>query len=207
MKTSLRAFKRLTEEIRFRFSRNPQLAGRYQLPSLLNARGLAGTGIEVGVFEGWYSNYLLTHWRGRRLISVDPWQVWESGYADDCNRDQPAMDQIYHRACQTLQPHGQRSEIWRLTSQEASTKLSDASLDFVYIDAQHHEAAVTDDLNRWYPKLRSGGMLSGHDYMDGTFDFGVFGVRTAVDHFTRQHHLQLWVTRELLSPSWFLFKP
>lgn len=207
MKTALRSLKRRAEEIRFRLSRNPTLSGRYQLPSLLNARGLGGTGVEVGVFEGWYSDYLLTHWHGQRLISIDPWRAWGDAYTDDCNRNQPAMERIYHRASQTLQRHGRRSEIWRLTSQEAADKIADASLDFVYIDAQHHEAAVTDDLNRWHPKLRSGGMLGGHDYLDGTFEFGVFGVKTAVDNFVRLHSLRLQVTRERLSPSWYLFKP
>ncbi len=207
MKASLRSLKRLAEEIRFRLSRNPRLNGRYQLPSLLNARGLRGIGVEVGVYEGWFSDYLLTHWRGNQLISVDPWQAWGAEYTDDCNQRQQAMDQIYTSARQRLQRHGRRSDVWRLTGEAAAARFSDEALDFVYIDAQHHEAAVTADLHQWYPKVKAGGMLAGHDYMDGAFSFGQFGVKSAVDKFVRHHQLGVHITRETDSPSWFIFKP
>ena len=40
------------------------------------------------------------------------------------------------------------------------------SLDFIYIDARHDYKAVWDDLEAWFPKLRKGGLFSGHDYVD-----------------------------------------
>ncbi|MBU6400579.1 MAG: class I SAM-dependent methyltransferase [Verrucomicrobia bacterium] len=202
----LRPLKRRAEEVMFRFSSHPRLRGRYQLPTLLNARGLLGVGLEVGVFEGWFSNYLLNGWRGRRLISVDPWRAWGADYHDPCNQTQAEMDRCYETTRQLLAPHGGRSEIWRSTSQDAAAKVADASLDFVYIDAQHHETAVTEDLQLWYPKLRPDGLLAGHDYMDAEFGWGSFGVKTAVDRFVAAQHLLLGVTGEAWAPSWFLFK-
>src|SRR5436190_1026758 len=47
--------------------------GRGELPFVLNARRLLGTGAEIGVQEAGFSTHLLRHWRGRRLVSVDPW--------------------------------------------------------------------------------------------------------------------------------------
>jgi len=41
----------------------------------------------------------------------------------------------------------------------------DASLDAVYIDSEHSYRCVMDTYRRWMPKLKSGGYLSGHDYM------------------------------------------
>lgn len=203
----LRPGKRWLEEMCFRLSARPRCRRQYQLPSLLNARGLSGLGVEVGVFEGAFSAFLLANWRGRKLISVDPWLAWGDEYVDDCNQDQARMDRFQETARQRLAPFGDRSEIWRLTSREAAAQVHDASLDFVYIDAQHHEAAVTEDLNLWYPKLRSGGLFAGHDFLDGSFSYGVFGVKTAVTQFVEKHHLDLQATREPSSPSWFLFKP
>ena len=66
---------------------------------------------------------------------------------------------------------------------------------------------MNTDLNHWYPKVKAGGVLAGHDYMNGTFSFGQFGVKSAVDNFVRHRQLQLQITREKESPSWFLFKP
>lgn len=202
----IRPLKRRWEEARYRQTPNPKLAGRWQLPSLLNARDLYGTGVEIGVCEGWFSCYLLENWRGTKLISVDPWKHFAAGYVDGCNVGQAEMDAICARATARLAVFGRRSEIWRLLGDEAAAKIPAGSLDFVYIDAQHHYEAVKADLATWYPKLKTGGLLAGHDYMDGSLDVGEFGVKSAVDEFTAQHQLDLHVTGESFAPSWFVHK-
>jgi len=40
----------------------------------------------------------------------------------------------------------------------------DESLDFVYIDADHTYEIVKKDIESWYPKVKIGGILAGHDY-------------------------------------------
>jgi len=37
-------------------------------------------------------------------------------------------------------------------------------LDFVYIDGDHNYEAVKKDLEMYYPKVKKGGLFSGHDY-------------------------------------------
>jgi len=49
-------------------------------------------------------------------------------------------------------------------STEASRLYDDASLDFVFIDADHSYEAVMDDLRSWLPKIKPGGVIAGHDY-------------------------------------------
>ena len=36
----------------------------------------------------------------------------------------------------------------------------------MFIDARHSYDAVLEDLNAWWPKIRPGGILAGHDYVD-----------------------------------------
>ena len=42
--------------------------------------------------------------------------------------------------------------------------VSSVGLDFVFIDAQHDYDSVKKDIEIWTPKLKPGGLLSGHDY-------------------------------------------
>ncbi|CAE8643805.1 unnamed protein product [Polarella glacialis] len=41
----------------------------------------------------------------------------------------------------------------------------DESFDFVYVDALHDRKSVLRDLRTWWPKLRPGGVMAGHDYV------------------------------------------
>jgi predicted O-methyltransferase YrrM len=48
----------------------------------------------------------------------------------------------------------------------AADDFLDNSLDFVYIDAGHRFDDVVQDIIKWTKKVRKGGIISGHDYME-----------------------------------------
>ncbi|HXB16065.1 MAG TPA: class I SAM-dependent methyltransferase [Solirubrobacteraceae bacterium] len=157
---------------------------RLELPMLLNARHLLGTAVEVGVDEGVFSDYLLSWWRGSKLISVDAWlEMPADEYTDTCNTSQRSMEEKFEITSELLAPHGERSEIRRELSVDAAARFEPGSLDFVYLDARHDFEGVTEDLGAWFEKVRRGGLMAGHDYNDGVFVEGVHGVRSAVDSF------------------------
>lgn len=52
----------------------------------------------------------------------------------------------------------------RKSSIEAAKDFEDESLDVVYIDAEHDETSVRSDIQTWKPKVKKGGILSGHDF-------------------------------------------
>jgi predicted O-methyltransferase YrrM len=56
----------------------------------------------------------------------------------------------------------------------AAALFDDASVDCVFIDACHETQTVLSDIDKWLPKLRPGGVISGDDY-------GWDTVRAAVD--------------------------
>jgi hypothetical protein len=49
-------------------------------------------------------------------------------------------------------------------SAEAAVQFEDFSVDALYVDAAHEYEPVCNDLEAWIPKVKKGGILSGHDY-------------------------------------------
>lgn len=83
----------------------------------------------------------------------------------------------------------------KMTSEEASKSVEDASLDMVIIDASHEYDDVTKDIGLWLPKVKKGGILAGDDYselwptvrqaVDDYFGKGNFNVYTGGTWFIR----------------------
>jgi len=179
---------------------------REDFPHLLNARSLLGVGVEVGVQYGYYSEVILSAWKGKTLYSVDPWAEFDSSVYDDvANGSQDSQEAIYQGTVQRLRRFGDRSRVIRATSTAAAERFGDGQLDFVYLDAQHHYEAVKEDIRAWCPKIRRGGVLAGHDYLDGQIDEGLFGVKSAVDEFAGITETRVVLSREKRWKSWFVF--
>jgi len=52
----------------------------------------------------------------------------------------------------------------RMMSVDAAKTYQDNSLDFVFVDGDHEYEACKNDIIAWLPKMKSGGILAGHDY-------------------------------------------
>ena len=181
------------------------LGSRKETGFWLNWLGLSGDGVEVGVFKGEFSDQLLRTWRCNSLVSVDPWRHFPTTeYVDACNLSQADHDLNYAETVNRLRRYGKRSRVVRSTSEDAVAQFADESLDFVYLDAQHHYEAVKEDIDLWYPKLKRGGVLGGHDYLDGKLRTGQYGVKKAVDEFAASSGFELTLTPEHDWPSWFV---
>lgn len=190
-----------------------QLMRRRELGLLLNAQGLTGRGAEIGVKEGKYSEEILYYWRGQLLYSIDPWKEFGEDYKDTANVAQQQHEIFNQETRFRLARFGDRSKILRLTSEEGSREIKDGELDFAYLDAQHHYEAVKQDIELWYPKVKSGGILCGHDYYDvhekdpETGIVSVFEVKSAVDDFVKKEGVIFFATTKDDRASWFVRKP
>jgi hypothetical protein len=179
-------------------------------PQLLNELNLLGEGVEVGVQQGLFSEHILRFWKGALLYSIDPWMEFPAAdYIDIANVPQAQQTELYMMTIRRLHPFGCRSKILRLKGDEAVMLFRDESLDFCYLDADHRYEAVRSDLIHWFPKIKSGGIIGGHDYIpDGLYEYGLFGVQRAVNEFITVHSLRLILTTETNAlPSWFIPKP
>ncbi len=133
---------------------------RNDLPHLLNDMGLIGTGVEVGTQRGFFAEHLRRHWVGERLVCVDPWRPYPG--IEMTAEDHEAC---YQEALGRLSRTGKGFQLERSTSAEAAHRWQGYKLDFVYIDADHDYAPVKADIAAWWPLVKSGGIIAGHDYV------------------------------------------
>jgi hypothetical protein len=76
-------------------------------------------------------------------------------------------------------------------SSEMAKQIPDNSLGLVHLDGDHSYAGVIDDLYAFYPKLVSGGIMSGHDML-----MTHYGVERAVTEFTNRLGLTVSIIKE-----------
>ena len=140
---------------------------------ILSRLGRSPAGAEIGVYQGALSRRLLV--RGDlSLIMVDSWGVYRDTYAasGDLLADDDEIAQHNNRETADVLTRfaGDRRRIIHADSVKAADQVADASLDFVFIDADHSYESVRADILAWLPKIRPayeghhGGTLAGHDY-------------------------------------------
>jgi hypothetical protein len=182
-----------------------------------------GSGVEVGTFKGEFSKEILGSWSGK-LYMVDVWRDLSEEY-QDCSNHKFFETNLYDETIKNVNEFGDRAIMIRTTSESASHIFSNDSLDFVYIDANHSYDFVKQDIKLWYPKIKKGGYILGHDYLDiewykdpnfaengknkhiwnGTFYHGLFGVNPAVDEFCDNFGYNLTITSEWFG-TWMIKK-
>lgn len=74
------------------------------------------------------------------------------------------VDSLYETFLKNIDPVREYITPMRMTSMEAVELYEDESLDFVFIDGNHEYEYVNEDIQKWLPKIKSGGVLAGHDY-------------------------------------------
>ena len=124
-------------------------------------------GAEIGVQKGQFSSHLLTEWTScEYFLLVDPWKQQDETYTDSANVDNIQQEANYQETIRRLAFFHKILDIQRKTSKEATSSVRDNSLDFIFLDANHNYCSVKEDLELWWPKLRQGGFLTGHDFLD-----------------------------------------
>ena len=155
-------------------------------------------GVEVGVAEGKFSIVLCETIPDLQLTAVDLWDKYYRGdHPSVAIKDRAMQDWALEEAHKRLDPY--EVEFIRAPSIKAIEQIPDASLDFVYIDADHRFDYVMLDLILWSDKVKPSGIVSGHDY----YRFRGAGVVDAVNAFTFAHRIDEWFVCDERETSFF----
>jgi hypothetical protein len=125
-------------------------------------------GVELGLYQAHsFCTMLQVCTNVDKLIGVDKWEP----YKDDIGggnfvRDQKQIEFIRNTAINFIHWSGcsDRATILEMDTVEAAEKYEDQSLDFVFFDAHLSREQLENELWAWYPKIKKGGLVMGHDY-------------------------------------------
>ena len=147
---------------------------KHFLKHLIDTHNLTNI-VEVGVRDGRTTFHLL-----EQCPHIQKY------YAIDSNINLFFNDQI-------KQKYGEKLIAINGLSQQVHQKVPNASCDLVFIDADHSYPAVKQDIINYRPKLKPGGILSGHD-----IDFP--GVNQAVNEMLENYDVgpnNVWFVRDV----------
>ncbi|CAB9500531.1 expressed unknown protein [Seminavis robusta] len=180
-------------------------------------------GAEVGVQKGLLARKTLKTWKScEEYVLIDLWGN-EAGYIEP-GPDTNAYKQAHlSNARRILKPYENITHFYVMRSTDAAKKLKKGSFDYVYIDARHDYCAVAEDIEHYWPTLRPGGIMAGHDFVDAQYAIDRLGpvedwskcedgshqpraVRGAVEDFAKEHNLNIKTTQEGF-PTWLIQKP
>lgn len=165
-------------------------------------------GVELGVYLGQMSVQLLAGNPKLYLFLVDSYahpddqpECYKASGDYHAHLPLEKQDHNLMQARHAVAEFKSRCIFYRMESQQAASTLLQErgreSLDFVFIDADHSYEGCKRDICAWWPLVRRGGWLSGHDYSN---QFP--GVRQAVHEF--QGNLALELGDNF---TWFMQKP
>lgn len=159
-------------------------------------------GIEIGVAGGEHALSLLTTLDIKKLYLIDPYEMYES-YKEGLNHyglDQKSLSDTEGAAKKLLAPYSKKLAWIKKLSSEAVDEVIEL-VDFVYIDGNHQEEFVIEDIANYYPLIREGGVIGGHDFYNG-FQREHDGVVNAVTSFVSESTLKLRTEM----PDWWIEK-
>jgi hypothetical protein len=141
------------------------------------------TVVEIGVHLARNSYNMLRMLPIKKLYCIDPYAKYDQdGSAANAETDTNYIERMAHKR---LVPYNGKVTWIRDYSGKAADQVP-FNLDFVYIDGNHTYENVLEDIELYYPHVRSGGVIGGHD-----FDGSNQGVARASIEFTDKHKLKL----------------
>ena len=168
-------------------------------------------GVEVGVAEGAYSEIICKANPQMQVYGIDPWLDYVNYNVYTKTNE---LSNMYNLASKRLASYS-NYKIIRAFSMDAVIRFQDNSLDFIYIDANHQEPYITQDITEWFKKIKPGGIIAGHDYI--RLKRTVCHVINAVNSYTTSNNIKPWFLLGLNakipgtirdnSRSWMWIKP
>lgn len=138
---------------------------------------------ELGVYKGENFWNMIAH-TPKVAVAVDSYIDDGVPSRNDAHYSQEQLESQY-KYFKNLVANKPFVQIIRDYTVTAAKQFADNYFDFVYIDADHSTLGCYSDIINWYPKVKPGKFLVGHDYRRK------YGVFDAVNKFIKENQLKL----------------
>lgn len=121
---------------------------------------------EIGTFDGTTTKAYVEIIKKNKghLYAIDWFEGSESVVGSGIHsHNKDNSDKVYNTFINNVKPYLDVITIMRKKSWDAIIEIPDNSLDICFIDADHRYSSVYKDIELCLPKMKSGGLLCGHD--------------------------------------------
>jgi predicted O-methyltransferase YrrM len=150
---------------------------------------------EIGSFVGLTTLLLAIYGGATRIYAIDTWEGSPNDNAIDAAANvnetyqRLGRDEVLGTFLHNTKAHRPPIAFSIMPSIEAAERL-DGVFDLVFLDGDHSYEGCRDDIFAWWPKVRPGGILCGHDY--GSFNGVTRAVNLHVPHAVTQLPASIW---------------
>ena len=123
--------------------------------------------VEIGSWKGRSAAYMGVeiHNSGKK-IQFDCIDTWRGSATEEQHSEDSDVKsgRLFETFSKNIDPVKHVVNPIVLDSVAASKLYQDNSVDFVFIDGDHRYEMVLKDIESWFPKVKIGGIIAGHDY-------------------------------------------
>ncbi len=155
---------------------------------------------EIGTCKGEHALQMLRHLNIKKLYIIDPFKKYIQSNKINNSNSFPSYNHaisVKKKSHQLLNEYKDKI-VWIEKYSDNSVKDIKEKLDFLYIDANHYSPYINNDIKNYYPLVKYGGIISGHDYNSSWRD-----VIYAVNEFARKIKKKVFIGD---GSDWVIFK-
>lgn len=117
---------------------------------------------EIGTFEGIHAHQMIKTLNIKKLYIIDPYEKYEE-YKNDGSFSKVLIAK--KKAHKLLEKYSDKIVWVEKYSDDALNDIKE-EIDFLYIDGNHYSPFIDNDIKNYFPLVKEGGIISGHDYSE-----------------------------------------
>ncbi len=144
------------------------------------------TFVEIGSWLGRSAIYIAEKVKIKKLNNFKFYTVdiFDNNEITDNSFDYNTLEimrenKLYESFLENIEPYKDYIISIKGDSKKVYEQFENESIDYIFLDGDHSLEGFSQDIKLWYPKVKTGGVVSGHDYI-----WGGKGVKSIIDNFS-----------------------